>query len=67
LVWKCKFYRETDGVPSCILYNLYRPANCTKFPIDHHDLADRNKVSPHQPCGFSWEDGSQSDDEASRN
>jgi len=54
LVWRCRYFSEKDGVPSCRLYTLYRPPNCRNFPIDHLDLADRDIISPHEPCGFSW-------------
>jgi hypothetical protein len=55
LVWRCRFFYHDNGVPACKLYARYRPANCSQFPIDHRDLADRDLVSPHDPCGFSWE------------
>jgi len=54
LVWRCRFFHEVDGLPACRLYTGYRPQNCSNFPIDQHDLADRNLVSPQVPCGFSW-------------
>ncbi len=54
LVWRCRFYHEDDGVPACKLYRFYRPPNCSNFPIDHHDIADRDIISPDEPCGFSW-------------
>ena len=54
LVWRCRYFRDDDGIPSCRLYTLYRPPNCSNFPIDHLDLADRDLVSPDEPCGFSW-------------
>ena len=54
LVWRCRYFHDDDGIPSCRLYTRYRPPNCSKFPIDHRDLADRDLVSPNEPCGFSW-------------
>ena len=54
LVWKCHNLSYDNGLPVCRLYARYRPANCSQFPIDHHDLADRDLVSPNMPCGFSW-------------
>jgi len=54
LVWQCLHFYHDDGVPACRLYKLYRPQNCSKFPIDHRDIADRNLVPPHEPCGYSW-------------
>lgn len=54
LVWRCRYFHYVDGIPSCRIYTRYRPSNCRNFPIDHRDLADRNLVSPNEPCGFSW-------------
>ncbi len=54
LVWRCRYYHEDDGLPACRLYAGYRPPNCSNFPLDTRDLADRDLVSPNQPCGFSW-------------
>lgn len=56
LVWKCRYFHYENGTPSCKLYKKYRPPNCSNFPIDHHDLADRDVVAPHVPCGFWWDD-----------
>ena len=54
LLWRCPYFHDDDGIPSCRLYTRYRPPNCSNFPIDHRDLADRDLVSPNEPCGFSW-------------
>lgn len=54
LVWKCVHFTEENGLPSCKIYSTFRPPNCSNFPIDHRDIADRNHVFPHIPCGFSW-------------
>lgn len=59
LVWKCPHFTEEDGVPSCKIYLRFRPPNCSNFPIDHYDLADRNAVLPHVACGFSWNDNAE--------
>jgi hypothetical protein len=53
LVCRCAFFRDDDGMPSCTLYAI-RPPNCSNFPIDPRDLADRDLVSPSIPCGFWW-------------
>ncbi|MCL5271653.1 MAG: hypothetical protein M1457_14110 [bacterium] len=57
LVLRCRYYREEDGVASCVLYNRFRPLNCVSFPIDHRDLADRDIIAPHIPCGYRWLNG----------
>ena len=54
MVWQCRFFYEDGNGPSCKLYSRYRTPNCSKFPIDFRDLADRDLVSPNEPCGFSW-------------
>jgi len=60
-VWRCRYFFHDDGVPACRLYDRFRPANCSQFPIDRHDLADRDLVSPNEPCGFSWARGEEED------
>lgn len=55
LVVKCRFLkRDQAGLPACRIYNICRTKNCSNFPINRRDLADRNLVAPHTPCGFSW-------------
>ena len=54
LVRRCRYFHDDDGIPACRLYAGYRPPNCSKFPIDRRDLADRDLVSPIEPCGFLW-------------
>ena len=46
-----------DGPSTCRLYSVYRLPNCCTFPIDPRDLADRNRVAPDVPCGYSWPNG----------
>lgn len=58
LVVKCPYYTEEKGLPSCKIYSKFRFPNCTTFPIDRHDLADRDRVFPHVRCGYSWGDAS---------
>lgn len=65
LVWRCAFYFEDKGLPACRLYKIYRTSNCSKFPIDQHDLNDRNRVLPEKPCGYRWDTHAQTT--ASRN
>lgn len=43
-----------DGSSSCRIYSFYRLPNCCTFPIDARDLAERDLVAPHTPCGFSF-------------
>jgi hypothetical protein len=54
LAWKCPRYHDPDGLPSCLFYGRCRPPNCGNFPIDQRDIADRNRICPDQPCGYSW-------------
>jgi hypothetical protein len=43
-----------DGHSTCRLYSVYRLPNCCTFPIDPRDIADRDRVAPGTPCGYSW-------------
>lgn len=54
LVCRCFFFRDGDRTPSCALYGRCRLPNCSNFPIDRHDLADRDLVSPDVACGYWW-------------
>ena len=59
LVVKCVFFfHDDDGLPACRAYGAFRFPNCTKFPIDHRDIADRDRIAPHEPCGYSWTEAS---------
>jgi hypothetical protein len=60
LAWKCPYFTVKDGLPSCAVYNKFRFPNCTKFPIDHYDIADRNAVSPNTQCGYYWNETAES-------
>lgn len=58
----CHLFRDCTHIVSdhklsaCDLYGRYRPPNCRNFPINNHDLADRDVIMPNQPCGFYWEE-----------
>ncbi len=55
LVVKCAFLtRDKEGLPACRVYRIWRTKNCSNFPIDRRDLADRDLIAPNLPCGFSW-------------
>ena len=54
LAWRCGCLHKDGGIPSCSIHKLPRPPNCHAFPIDPKDLADRDLIAPHVPCGFSW-------------
>ena len=53
LVVKCIYFFEDNGLPACRLYK-YRPPNCSNYPINCRDIADRDLVSPDTTCGYSW-------------
>lgn len=55
LAWRCRYFFHDKGVPACRLYGIFRFPNCSNFPIDHRDLADRDLIAPHTPCGYWWE------------
>jgi len=50
----CRHVCEEAGVTSCNRHKQARLPNCVNFPIDRRDLADRNRIAPQDPCGFSW-------------
>ena len=54
---KCPALRldKTRGNSGCRIYHICRPPNCSTFPIDPRDLADRDLVAPDSPCGYYWE------------
>lgn len=52
---KCgALHLHKDGQSTCRLYSFYRLPNCRTFPIDPHDIADRDLVAPETPCGYYW-------------
>ena len=54
LVVECPHVCDEAGMAACRRHKRTRLPNCVNFPIDRRDLADRNRVAPHDPCGFSW-------------
>jgi len=53
LLFKCPFLGfDADGLATCKIYHK-RPANCRIFPMDTHDIRERNLVpSISLPCGY---------------
>jgi hypothetical protein len=45
---------DANGRYSCVKHESFRLPNCVVFPIDQHDLLDRNIISQ-KPCGYSFE------------
>lgn len=56
LFLKCHSLVMENSLANCRAYNRFRSPNCHKFPIDKRDLADRDLVSPDNPCGYWWDD-----------
>lgn len=53
---KCgALHLHPEGHSTCRLYTVYRLPNCCTFPIDARDVADRDLVAPHAPCGYYWD------------
>ena len=55
--WHCRHLAYEDNRATCRIYQADRKVVCQVFPIDKLDLADRNRVAPGQPCGFSFRQG----------
>jgi hypothetical protein len=53
LLHRCPFLKTDNGLAVCIIHTQ-RPFNCSIFPVDWRDLADRDQVAPHAPCGYSF-------------
>ncbi len=53
LGFRCQFLRDAGNLTEC-RFHKFRPGNCRLFPIDERDLADRDLVEPHRPCGYSF-------------
>ena len=50
----CKHVCEEQGMTACNRHKKTRLPNCVNFPIDRRDLADRARIAPDVPCGYSW-------------
>ena len=50
----CPHVCEEQGLASCNRHARTRLPNCVNFPIDRRDLADRDRIAPHELCGFFW-------------
>ncbi len=54
LLFNCPFLVEQeDGNFSCKIHEI-KPKNCRIFPIDAHDIKDRNTKFPDVKCGFHF-------------
>jgi len=53
LVHRCPFLLMDHGMAICTIHAL-RPANCRIFPVDSRDLAERDQIAPHRPCGYTF-------------
>jgi hypothetical protein len=52
---RCLQLAYEDGQSLCRKYHTgYRSRNCRNFPINERDLAERDLVAPHTPCGFHF-------------
>lgn len=54
LTVQCAHVCDEAGITSCSRHKRTRLPNCVNFPIDPRDLADRDRIAPREPCGFSW-------------
>ncbi|MFW6162004.1 MAG: hypothetical protein ACODAJ_04495 [Planctomycetota bacterium] len=54
LAIRCPHMIYEDGLGGCDKYDRRRPLNCQTFPIDERDLADRDLLAPHCPCGYHF-------------
>ncbi|MFW6108759.1 MAG: hypothetical protein ACOC8D_02985 [bacterium] len=55
----CLTLRRNGHGTECAIHN-HRPMNCRLFPIDERDLADRDLILPHVPCGYHFDGDDQS-------
>ncbi len=55
LGYRCQFLRDKGEGTECRVHWL-RPRNCRLFPIDEHDLADRDAIAPDAPCGYRFDE-----------
>ena len=53
LMFTCPLLDQRSDPVRCTIQEI-KPKICHLFPIDERDLRDRDIVSPHVPCGFSF-------------
>ncbi|NQT52429.1 hypothetical protein HQ576_10280 [bacterium] len=51
---RCLKLAYDGGQSQCQKYDGRRSLNCQTFPIDERDLAERDFVAPHTPCGYHF-------------
>ncbi len=54
LGYKCQSLKGNGEGTECTMHK-FRPPNCRIFPIDERDMADRHRIAPDVPCGYSFE------------
>lgn len=52
---RCRHLAYDGELAVCKRYERWRTANCRNFPIDERDIADRDLVAPHTPCGYHFD------------
>ena len=50
----CRHMAYDGNLSACLRYDKYRTSNCRNFPMDERDLAERDRVFPHTPCGYHF-------------
>jgi len=53
LMFTCPLLDQKSDPVRCTIHAI-KPKVCRLFPIDERDLRDRDIISPHTPCGFSF-------------
>ena len=53
LMFTCPLLDQKSEPVRCTIHEV-KPRVCRLFPIDEHDLRDRDIISPDVPCGFSF-------------
>ena len=53
LLLDCPFLDDSTSPAHCRIYEYTSP-NCTIFPLDERDIADRNRILPDVPCGYHF-------------
>ena len=54
LMFHCPYLEGTGGDTECVRHGS-RWENCRVFPIDEHDIADRDLVSRNGKCGYTFD------------